>query len=111
MIKKDILLKIAKKILNISPICSNSSVILLSAIGCDRLAISLYEIVNTNSLIIGMTHIPIIIIIPTSPIAFFKIIPHPITVSTASPNILPTTGTAVLTIAFAVLEVIPIHTT
>ena len=46
-------------------------------------------------------------ITPTIPTAFFKTIPHPRTVSTASPRILPTTGTAELTIVFAVLAVIP----
>ena len=53
---------------------------------------------------------PITTITPTNPIAFFKIIPPPTTVSTASPKIFPTTGIAELTIAFVVLEVIPIHT-
>ena len=52
-------------------------------------------------------HIPIITIIPTSPTAFFNTIPHPKTVSTASPNIFPTTGIAELTIAFVVFAVIP----
>lgn len=36
---------------------------------------------------IGTTQTPIIIITPTIPTAFFKIELHPITVSTASPNI------------------------
>ena len=46
-------------------------------------------------------------ITPTKPTAFFKIKPHPSTLSTTSPNIFPTTGTAELTIAFAVFAVIP----
>ena len=51
--------------------------------------------------------IPITIMIPITPTAFFKIIPHPKTVSTASPRIFPTTGIAELTTAFVVLAVIP----
>ena len=47
------------------------------------------------------------IITPITPIAFFSIIPHPKTVSTASPKIFPTIGILLLTIAFAVLAVIP----
>ena len=58
----------------------------------------------------GTMQIPMIMITPTSPTAFFKIIPQPRTVSTASPNIFPTTGIAELTTAFAVLAVIPIYT-
>lgn len=54
---------------------------------------------------------PKIMITPTSPTAFFKMIPQPRTVSTASPNIFPTTGIAELTTAFVVLAVIPIYTT
>ena len=57
--------------------------------------------------IIGVIHIPITIITPISPIAFFNIIPHPKTVSTASPSILPTIGIAELTTAFVVLALIP----
>ena len=41
------------------------------------------------------------------PTAFFNIIPHPRTLSTTSPKIFPTTGTAELTIDFAVFAVIP----
>ena len=52
-------------------------------------------------------HIPIIITTPMTPIAFFNIIPQPKTVSTASPNIFPTIGMLLLTIAFAVFAVIP----
>ena len=47
------------------------------------------------------------IITPITPIAFFNIIPHPSTLSTASPNILPTIGILLLTIAFVVFAVIP----
>ena len=52
-------------------------------------------------------HILIIITTPTKPTAFFNIIPHPRTLSTTSPKIFPTTGTAELTIDFAVFAVIP----
>ena len=45
-------------------------------------------------------HIPIIITTPIIPTAFFSINPQPKTVSTASPNIFPTTGIAELTITF-----------
>ena len=48
--------------------------------------------------------IPIITITPTTPTAFFKIDVQPITVSTASPKILPTTGIKFDTAAFAVLQ-------
>ena len=48
-----------------------------------------------------------IIITPTIPTAFFNIIPHPKTESTASPNIFPTIGIAELTTAFVVLADIP----
>ena len=51
--------------------------------------------------------IPKTIITPTTPTAFLRIIPHPSTVSTASPNIFPTTGIAELTTAFVVLAVKP----
>ena len=47
------------------------------------------------------------IITPITPIAFFSIIPHPKTVSTASPKIFPTTGIKFDTAAFVVLAVIP----
>ena len=56
---------------------------------------------------IGKMQIPTTTITPINPIAFFRIIPHPSTVSTASPKIFPTTGTALLTMAFVVLAVIP----
>lgn len=58
----------------------------------------------------GTMQIPKIIITPTSPTAFFKTIPQPRTVSTASPNIFPTTGIAELTTALVVLAVIPVYT-
>ena len=51
--------------------------------------------------------IPIITITPTIPTAFFSIDVQPITVSTASPNIFPTTGIKLETAAFAVFAVIP----
>ena len=50
---------------------------------------------------------PIITITPTIPTAFFSIDAHPITVSTASPKIFPTTGIKLETAAFAVFAVIP----
>ena len=46
-------------------------------------------------------------ITPTIPIAFFNIAEHPITVSTASPSTLPTTGIKVEIAALAVFAVIP----
>ncbi len=52
-------------------------------------------------------HIPIIITTPIIPTAFFNINPQPKTVSTASPNIFPTTGIAELTTALPVFAVIP----
>ena len=111
IIIKAILLKIAKDILKISPICSNSPVILSSAIGCVMPANNLYAKVSTPNLIIGTRQIPKIMITPTNPTAFFKTTPQPRTVSTASPNILPTTGMAELTTAFVVLAVMPVYTT
>ena len=45
------------------------------------------------------------------PTAFFKILLHPITVSTASPSIFPTTGIKLETAAFVVFAVIPINST
>ena len=103
----DIAHNIAKNILKISPICSRSPTIFLSDIGSTTVANNLYESVNTESFIIGITQIPSTIITPTTPIAFFRIIPQPKTVSTASPNIFPTTGIAELTTAFVVLAVNP----
>ena len=99
--------KIASSILKISAISSNSFTILSSAITSLTLATSLYENVKTVNFKIGKMHMPIIIITPTKPTAFFKITPHPNTLSTTSPKIFPTTGTAELTIAFAVFAVIP----
>ena len=96
----DIALKIPKKILKMSPICSSKLTIFLSAIGCTNAESNLYDMVNTESLIIGIIQIPIIIITPTSPTAFFRTTPHPRTVSTTSPKIFPTTGIAELTITF-----------
>ena len=51
--------------------------------------------------------IPIMIITPIIPKAFFKIMLQPITESTASPNILPTTGMKLDTAALVVLAVNP----
>ena len=107
IIINDIALKIAKNILNISPICSNRFVIFLSAIGSVTLVNSLYAIVIVANFIIGTIHIPITIITPTRPTAFFKTMPQPNTVSTLSDKIFPTTGIAELTIAFVVFAVIP----
>lgn len=102
---------IARNILKTSPTCSNNPTIFLSAIGSLMLANSLYDIVSTANFNIGIIHIPITINTPTSPTAFFKTIPQPKTVSTASPNTFPTIGIAELTIAFVVFAVIPIYTT
>lgn len=44
---------------------------------------------------------------PTIPTALFNILAHPITESTASPNIFPTTGIRLDTAAFAVFAVTP----
>ena len=85
----DILLNIPKNILNTSPISSNIFVIFLSAIISDTAPNSLYIIVIIASFIIGIIQIPIIIITPIIPTAFFSTTPEPKTVSTASPNILP----------------------
>lgn len=79
----------------------------LSAIGSATVANSLYAKDRIVNLIIGIIQIPITITTPKIPTAFFKTTPHPKTVSTASPNILPTTGTAELTTVFAVFAVIP----
>ncbi len=59
------------------------------------------------SLITGVMAIPSKIIIPTMPVAFFNIELHPITVSTASPKIFPTTGIKLDTAALAVFAVSP----
>ena len=63
----------------------------------------MYKIAN----IIGIILILIITITPTTPIAFFKITPHPNTLSTTSPKTFPTTGITLDTIDFAVFAVIP----
>lgn len=55
----------------------------------------------------GTIQIPITTITPTIPIAFFRMLLHPITVSTASPSIFPTTGIKFDTAALAVFAVIP----
>ena len=110
IIIKEMLVKMARKILKISPICSNKFVTLSSAIGWITPASSLYASVKVANLIIGIMQIPKMIITPTKPTAFFKITPHPSTVSTASPKIFPTTGIAELTTAFVVLAVIPVNT-
>ena len=68
---------------------------------------NLYDTDKTKSFKIGIIQIPITITTPTSPTAFFSTIPQPKTVSTASPNIFPTTGIAELTTAFVVFAVIP----
>ena len=65
---------------------------------------NLYAIVKIPNFKMGIMQIPITIMIPIIPTAFFKIIPHPKTVSTASPKIFPTTGIAELTTAFVVFE-------
>ena len=99
--------KIPNNNLKVPPISSSSFTIFSSDIGSIIAADKLYTIVNTPNFITGTIHIPIIIIIPTIPTAFFKITPHPRTESTASPNILPTTGIMFDTAAFAVFAVIP----
>ena len=55
---------------------------------------------------IGATQTPIIIITPTIPTAFFKIELHPITVSTASPNIFQKNGIKLETAALVVFALI-----
>lgn len=62
---------IASKTLNVPAICSNTFTIFLSARGSAIAAEKLYNTVNTVSLIIGIAHIPITTIIPTTPTAFF----------------------------------------
>ena len=80
---------IANNILNTPLISSSSFTIFLSAIGSTIPEVKAYIILNVASFIIGIIHIPINIITPTIPTAFFKIIPHPNTASTLSPNIFP----------------------
>ena len=68
---------------------SNSFTIFSSAKGSIIAEEILYIIVSIASFIIGAIHIPIIIITPTTPNAFFKTRPQPRTLSTESPNIFP----------------------
>ena len=82
-------------------------IIFVSATTADTLEVILKEIVSKEIFIIGINAIPNIIIIPTIPTEFFKIFPHPITVSTVSPIIFPTTGIKFATAALAVFAVIP----
>ena len=95
----------ANKILKESPICDKTFRIFSSAIGWQTAATKLYVIVRTINFIRGIMHIARITITPTIPVAFFKILPHPNTVSVASPKIFPTTGTSVETALLAVLAV------
>lgn len=81
--------KIPSNSLNMSPNSSNSFTIFSSAKGSIIAEEILYIIVNIASFIIGAMHIPIIIITPTTPRAFFNTSPHPKTLSTESPNIFP----------------------
>ena len=62
---------IASNTLNVPPICSSIFTIFLSANGSAIAAEKLYNMVNTVSFTIGITHIPITTIIPTTPTAFF----------------------------------------
>lgn len=104
---RDTVQSIAKSILNVSDISSNNFTIFSSAIGSHRAAASLYIPIKTPSFIIGNIHIPTKTITPIIPTAFLSIALHPITVSTASDNILPTTGIRFDTAAFVVFAVIP----
>lgn len=51
--------------------------------------VSEYIMLKVPSFIIGNKQIPIMIITPTTPTAFFKTTPHPNIASTLSPSILP----------------------
>ncbi len=82
-------LKTASSNLNIPLISSSNFTIFVSAIGSITLDAIEYITLNVPSFIIGSKHIPIIIITPTIPTAFFKIMPQPKTASTPSPKILP----------------------
>lgn len=97
--------------LNVSPICSNTDTIFLSAIGSAKAEARLNDIDITPSFIIGIIHIEATTNIPTKPTAFLSILLQPKTASTVSPNILPTTGIVVVTTAFVVFTAIPIYTT
>lgn len=70
-------------------ISSNNFTIFSSAIGSIKHELIEYIILNVASFIMGIKQIPIIIITPTMPTAFFKIIPHPSTASTLSPSTFP----------------------
>ncbi len=81
--------KIANNSLKILPNSSNNFTIFSSAKGSIIAEDKLYIIVRIDNLIIGVMHIPIIIITPTTPSAFFSTKPHPKTLSTESPSIFP----------------------
>ena len=81
--------KIPSNSLNMSPNSSNSFTIFSSAIGSIIAEEKEYIIVSIDNLIIGVIHIPIITITPTTPSAFFNTSPHPKTLSTESPSIFP----------------------
>lgn len=81
--------KIPNKILNVSPICSNSFIIFSSAIGSANAVAILYVMVIRLSFISGTIAILIITNTPTIPTAFFKTTALPNTVSIESPNALP----------------------
>lgn len=98
---------IPKSILNVPPISPNKDTIFLSANGSQIACAKLYVIVSTISLIIGIIQIPIIIIIPTIPIEFFKIDVAPSTISVESLKAFPTTGTRLDDIAFILFAAIP----
>lgn len=98
---------IPKSILNVPPILLISFTIFLSANGSLIAAVKLYKILNVVNLIIGVAQIPIIIITPTIPTAFFINEVAPKTVSTESPKALPTTGTNVDVAVFIPFIVIP----
>ena len=98
---------IPSNILKVSPICSNTEIIFLSAIGSLNADVKLNAIVITASFIIGIAHIESTTIIPTNPTAFFKILPHPKTASTVSPKSFPTTGIVLVTTALVVFTVSP----
>lgn len=62
---------IASRTLKVPAICSKIFTIFLSANGSAIAAEKLYRTISTVSLIIGIAHIPITTIIPTTPTAFF----------------------------------------
>ena len=98
---------IPKSTLKVPPICSNKDTIFLSAIGSHIAEAKWYVIVNIASFIIGIAHIPITTIIPTTPIEFFKIEVEPKTISTESPKAFPTTGINVEVTVFIPFAVNP----